>query len=59
MNSGVRRKIIDTHIHLYDHQENRYDFLEHTDPILEALIGDYSTLPRDICWTNIWLTSPA
>jgi predicted TIM-barrel fold metal-dependent hydrolase len=46
MNSAARRKIIDAHLHLYDHQENRYDFLEHTDEMLEALIGDYSALPR-------------
>lgn len=46
MNSAAKRKIIDAHIHLYDHQENRYDFLEHTDEVFQALNGDYSALPR-------------
>ena len=46
MDSAARRKIIDAHLHLYDHQENRYDFLEHPDEMLEALIGDFSALPR-------------
>jgi predicted TIM-barrel fold metal-dependent hydrolase len=46
MNSSQPRKIIDAHCHLYDHRQNRYEFLENVDAIFEALIGDYSTLPR-------------
>jgi predicted TIM-barrel fold metal-dependent hydrolase len=46
MDSGSKRKIIDAHVHLYDHQQNRYDFLEHTDEMFQSLIGDYSALPR-------------
>ena len=33
-------------MHLYDGRENRYAHLERTDAMFEALIGDYSTLPR-------------
>ena len=33
-------------MHLYDCRENRYAHLERTDAMFEALIGDYSTLPR-------------
>jgi predicted TIM-barrel fold metal-dependent hydrolase len=46
MNSAGKRKIIDAHVHLYDHHENRYDFLEHIDETFQSLIGDYSALPR-------------
>jgi predicted TIM-barrel fold metal-dependent hydrolase len=46
MSPEVKRKIIDAHMHLYDYRENRYDFLEHTDETFQALIGDYSNLPR-------------
>jgi predicted TIM-barrel fold metal-dependent hydrolase len=46
MNSSKVRKIIDAHCHLYDHRQNRYEFLESIDQIFEALIGDYSALPR-------------
>jgi predicted TIM-barrel fold metal-dependent hydrolase len=38
--------VIDAHAHLYDWRENRYLFLETPDPMFEALIGDYSSLPR-------------
>ena len=41
-----KQKIIDAHAHLYDHRQNRHDFLEHVDQMFEALIGDYSTFPR-------------
>jgi predicted TIM-barrel fold metal-dependent hydrolase len=46
MSSSEKREIIDAHCHLYDHRENRYDFLENVDELFEALIGDYSALPR-------------
>jgi predicted TIM-barrel fold metal-dependent hydrolase len=46
MNSGSKRKVIDAHVHLYDHEENRYEFLEHIDEMFESLVGDYSALPR-------------
>jgi predicted TIM-barrel fold metal-dependent hydrolase len=46
MNASTKRKIIDTHLHLYDHRQNRHDFLERVDPIFQALVEDYSALPR-------------
>jgi len=46
MNSSKARKIIDAHGHLYDHRQNRHEFLENVDAVFEALIGDYSALPR-------------
>jgi predicted TIM-barrel fold metal-dependent hydrolase len=46
MNASTKRKVIDVHLHLYDHKQNRHDFLEQVDPIFQALIGDYSALPR-------------
>ncbi|HEX4169999.1 MAG TPA: amidohydrolase family protein [Bryobacteraceae bacterium] len=44
--NASKRKVIDAHVHFYDHKENRHDFLEHNDEMLEALLGDYSALPR-------------
>jgi predicted TIM-barrel fold metal-dependent hydrolase len=46
MDSLKRLKVVDAHAHLYDHAENRYEFLERVDPMFEALIGDYAVLPR-------------
>ena len=40
------RQVIDAHVHLYDSREMRYEHLERVDAMFEALIGDYSTLPR-------------
>ena len=40
------RRVIDAHMHLYDNQENRYEHMEHPDATFEALVGDYSTLPK-------------
>jgi predicted TIM-barrel fold metal-dependent hydrolase len=42
----AKRLIIDSHLHLYDHKANFYSFLEQVDPMFQALIGDYSALPR-------------
>jgi predicted TIM-barrel fold metal-dependent hydrolase len=39
-------RIVDAHCHLYDSAQNRYPQLEQTDAMFEALIGDYSSLPR-------------
>jgi predicted TIM-barrel fold metal-dependent hydrolase len=41
-----KRRFVDAHFHLYDHEANRHDFLERIDPTFQALVGDYSTLPR-------------
>lgn len=38
--------VVDAHAHLYDWRKNRYSFLETPDHLFEALIGDYSSLPR-------------
>src|SRR5581483_4264411 len=46
MNAPVKHRVVDAHMHLYDGRENRYEHLERTDAMFEALIGDYSTLPR-------------
>jgi predicted TIM-barrel fold metal-dependent hydrolase len=44
--SDGRRAIVDAHVHLFDHTANRHEFLERRDGTFEALVGDYSTLPR-------------
>ena len=44
--SPTRRKIVDSHLHLYDSRAIRYGIFEHRDPIFEALVGDYGPLPR-------------
>ncbi|WP_413989984.1 amidohydrolase family protein [Labrys okinawensis] len=41
-----RRAIIDAHLHLYDSQANAFAIFEQRQPGLEALVGDYSALPR-------------
>src|SRR5262249_41425207 len=41
-----KRKIVDVHLHLYDHTQNRHEFLESEDKMFRALVGDYSALPR-------------
>ncbi len=46
MNAPGRRRVVDAHMHLYDDRENRYAHLERVDAMFEALIGDYSALPR-------------
>src|SRR5271155_996004 len=46
MPSLSKRRIVDAHLHLFDHRANRYEFLEQVDPMFQALVGDYSTLPR-------------
>ena len=44
--SDGRRAIVDAHVHLFDHTANRHEFLERRDATFEALVGEYSTLPR-------------
>ena len=46
MEAQSKRRIVDAHMHLYDSQENRYEHIEKPDVMLEALIGDYSALPK-------------
>ncbi len=46
MPASQKRRIIDAHLHLYDHEANRHDFLETVDQTFVALVGEYSTLPR-------------
>jgi predicted TIM-barrel fold metal-dependent hydrolase len=46
MHASTKRHVVDTHVHLYDGGQNRYEHLERVDAMFEALIGDYSTLPR-------------
>jgi predicted TIM-barrel fold metal-dependent hydrolase len=41
-----RRAIVDAHVHLFDHTANRHRQLERRDEMFEALVGDYSALPR-------------
>lgn len=41
-----KRKIVDVHLHLFDHTQNRHTFLETDDQVFRALVGDYSSLPR-------------
>ncbi len=46
MTVASKRKIVDVHLHFYDHTQNRHEFLESEDKMFRALIGDYSSLPR-------------
>jgi predicted TIM-barrel fold metal-dependent hydrolase len=46
MPASHKRRIVDAHLHLFDHEANRHDFLDTVDPAFVALVGDYSTLPR-------------
>jgi predicted TIM-barrel fold metal-dependent hydrolase len=41
-----RRRVVDAHLHFFDHLQNRHEFLESEDRMFRALIGDYSSLPR-------------
>ena len=38
--------IVDAHVHIYDSTVNVHRFLDQVDATMEALVGDYSTLPR-------------
>ena len=58
MNASKKRNIIDAHLHLYDHQQNRHDFLERVDPMFQALVGDYSALPRRYLLENYLADEP-
>jgi predicted TIM-barrel fold metal-dependent hydrolase len=40
------RAFVDSHAHLYDGRVIRYGIFERNDPNFEALVGDYSALPR-------------
>jgi predicted TIM-barrel fold metal-dependent hydrolase len=44
--SGHRLPIVDAHVHLYDGNANNHSFLNQKDEFYEALVGDYSALPR-------------
>jgi predicted TIM-barrel fold metal-dependent hydrolase len=42
----MKLPIVDAHIHVYDSTANVHRFLDEVDPTFEALVGDYSALPR-------------
>jgi len=44
--SGYKLPIVDAHVHLYDGNVNNHSFLNQKDEVYEALVGDYSSLPR-------------
>jgi predicted TIM-barrel fold metal-dependent hydrolase len=44
--SGHKLPIVDAHVHLYDGNANNHSFLNQKDEFYEALVGDYSALPR-------------
>ncbi len=39
-------RIVDAHVHFYDSKANVHAFLDDADPVYEALVGNYSALPR-------------
>ncbi|SHL12040.1 Predicted metal-dependent hydrolase, TIM-barrel fold [Bradyrhizobium lablabi] len=41
-----RLRIVDAHVHFYDSDVNRHGFLHQKDDVYEALVGDYSSLPK-------------
>jgi predicted TIM-barrel fold metal-dependent hydrolase len=46
MPTEKKPRIVDAHMHLYDSEQNRYEHMERKDAMLEALLGDYSALPK-------------
>jgi predicted TIM-barrel fold metal-dependent hydrolase len=44
--SDGHRAIVDAHVHLFDHAATRPEFLERRDEAFEALVDEYSALPR-------------
>lgn len=40
-------RIVDSHLHFYDHKRNRHTFLDEVAPNYEAFVGNYDALPRD------------
>lgn len=58
MNPSAKRKVVDPHLHFYDHKQNRHDFLEQVDPMFQALVGDYSGLPRRYLLENYLADEP-
>ncbi|MEO6828742.1 MAG: amidohydrolase family protein, partial [Acidobacteriaceae bacterium] len=58
MNEAKKRKIIDAHVHFYDHAQNRHEFLEIEDEMFRALIGDYSSLPRRYSFADYQADAP-
>lgn len=39
-------RIVDSHLHFYDHEQNQHTFLDEVDPNYEAFVGNYDALPR-------------
>ncbi|WP_043288055.1 amidohydrolase family protein [Paraburkholderia oxyphila] len=39
-------RIADSHLHFYDHKQNRHTFLDEVDRGYEAFVGNYDALPR-------------
>ena len=58
MNASTKRRVVDPHLHFYDHRQNRHDFLEQVDPMFQALVGDYSGLPRRYLLENYLADEP-
>jgi predicted TIM-barrel fold metal-dependent hydrolase len=42
----IRPRIVDAHVHFYDHRQNHHSFLNETDSGYEAFVGNYDALPR-------------
>jgi len=58
VNPANKRTIVDAHVHLYDHAQNRHEFLEIEDPMFRALVGDYKSLPRRYSLTDYRADAP-
>ncbi|MFM0206974.1 hypothetical protein PQQ96_06150, partial [Paraburkholderia sediminicola] len=39
-------RVVDSHLHFYDHKRNRHTFLDEVDRNYEAFVGNYDALPR-------------
>ncbi|MBA3535283.1 MAG: amidohydrolase family protein [Tatlockia sp.] len=48
----IPTRIIDSHIHFYDHKANVHPFLDEFDPNYAAFVGDYSTMARKYLLEN-------
>jgi predicted TIM-barrel fold metal-dependent hydrolase len=42
----IPQRIIDSHLHFFDHTQNTHPFFQRRDPGFEAFVGNYDALPR-------------
>lgn len=45
-------KVVDAHMHLYDHQVNKHSIFDEINPVFMNVVGDYSALPEKYLWED-------